>query len=398
MMEMHIACGLLLVATAALAASFDDRHRAESAANPPGLTCVLRTTTGQTTFHPGERIPITLQFSSTAAGKYSLDAAEYDRGGRMYCDRFFADRDDAVDPLVDYFGSGVLGGIAGGLRAIPVLQPEPTDVHLTLNDWYRFDKPGTYRVFVKSNRLTRERLPGEPGEPGEPGNRPTVGVAAVSNILRIEITAPDPAWDTAKLAELRSILDTPANSVNRPRQAAREDLGYLGTPGAVRLLMELLREGPDLTDSFGLIRSPYRPLVIDALDRYIEDPSTPITQWTVSLRTLFDFVKLTLCVDDQCREMWSTAPPQVVEITAADGSPIYGRVFTVGAYRQETFAALQAKVAQYPARTRFRWCPALDHDAFLPDERRDMFDTLAGFTAAHGMRMEPYGEAPCSGR
>ena len=112
----------------------------------------------------GERIPITLEFSSGSPDKYKLNGATYDRSGRLPTQEFIPDREDVTDPYQDYLGSGVLGGIAGGLRGYPVLESKPHSIDLELNDWFRFDRPGRYHMYLKSHRLTRERLPGEAGE------------------------------------------------------------------------------------------------------------------------------------------------------------------------------------------------------------------------------------------
>ena len=287
----------LLFAQAPPAAAFDVRHRLDFAANPPDLTFTLRTTSGQKEFHPGERIPITLEFSSSTTDKYRLNGATYDRSGRLPTEEFVMDRRDAVDPLVDYFGSGVMGGAAGGIRGEPVLGYEPHRINLVLNDWFWFDKPGRYRLYLKSHRLTRDRLPTEPGEG-------LIYFAAVSNILEMDISSPDPAWEEAKLAELRAVLDPagrPAAKQNRPFHfhtwehepkviEAHRELRYLGTPGAVRLMMDLARRDLNDLDDFGLTGSPHRSMVISELDRYIADPDTLVVQWVIRFRTLFDYV------------------------------------------------------------------------------------------------------------
>ena len=108
-------------------------------------------------------LPITLAFSSSAPDKYTLDAANYDRRGRLLSEEYVLDRDDAPDPLADYFGSGMMLSFGGGLRGMPVLTPKPVGVALFLNDWFRCDHAGHYRLFVKSHRLSRAAGPGETG-------------------------------------------------------------------------------------------------------------------------------------------------------------------------------------------------------------------------------------------
>ncbi|HWC98721.1 MAG TPA: hypothetical protein VG456_18305 [Candidatus Sulfopaludibacter sp.] len=281
------------------ASTFEERHQSAAARNPADLLFVLHTAGKQTAFHQGERIPIVLAFSSSSTDKYKLDSATYDRSGRLRSEEYVLDRDDAPDPLADYFGSGVIGGMAGGIRGMPVLGPEPVDVELSLNDWFRFDRPGHYRVFVKSRRITREALPGETTD----GH--LVGVVPVSNILEFDILPADAAWEAAKLAGIQGVFDTPGSAGEKPPKGigvpyqaetaeyrrAVQELSYLGTTGAVRLILVRARMEEGQIDSLGLIRSPHRAFVEAELDRFLTDPETVITQWDVRLRALLDYVK-----------------------------------------------------------------------------------------------------------
>src|SRR5687767_6749975 len=69
-------------------ARFEAQYASLSKANPPGVRFDLRTASGQTRFRVGEPIPIELRFSSSVAGTYGLDAALYDRSGRLQTDWF----------------------------------------------------------------------------------------------------------------------------------------------------------------------------------------------------------------------------------------------------------------------------------------------------------------------
>ena len=80
----------------------------------PPVSLTLRITGGQTQFHPGETIPIQLEFTSATRGRYSVDGATYDRSGRMTVDRFRVDPDRGVtDPLFDYLACGSFMGGPG---------------------------------------------------------------------------------------------------------------------------------------------------------------------------------------------------------------------------------------------------------------------------------------------
>src|ERR1051326_8684623 len=275
--------------------SFEELHGRELSTNPSDLRFVLLITNGQSRFHPGETIPITLEFSSDTADKYKLDAATYDRGGRLWSEEFVVDR-EVADPLADYFGSGVMGEITGGIRGVPVLGREPVAIKLRLNDWFRFDRPGRYRMFLKSHRLTRERMASEPGEG-------LVQFTAVSNVIEVWISEPDPNWEAEKLRELRAVFEPRARAEQEARNVltwappderileAQQELGYLGTTDAVRLLFSLARDNVNNLKMCGLIRSPHRAFVIAELDRYVEDPNTVFGEQDIRTRTLFDFVQ-----------------------------------------------------------------------------------------------------------
>jgi hypothetical protein len=43
--------------------------------------------------------------------------------------------------------------MGGGLFGLGVLSPAPTEIHLNLNEWIRFDQPGSYIVVVTSHRV-----------------------------------------------------------------------------------------------------------------------------------------------------------------------------------------------------------------------------------------------------
>ena len=130
---------------------------AQAAATAP-VTLTLRLPDARHQFRPGQIIPIELEFDSATPKRFAVDGATYDRSGRLTIDEFAIDRiDDVSDPMLDYFGS-IGGSIGGGIRGIGVLGEKPYTVKLELNDWFRFDKPGTYTLAVKSRRVTDESV------------------------------------------------------------------------------------------------------------------------------------------------------------------------------------------------------------------------------------------------
>ena len=54
------------------------------------------------------------------------------------------------DPLHTYFTHALLMG--GGLRGGSTLSSKPVTVDANLNEWVRFDEPGTYTLSITSHR------------------------------------------------------------------------------------------------------------------------------------------------------------------------------------------------------------------------------------------------------
>jgi hypothetical protein len=215
-------------------------------------------------FRIGERIPLRLQFSSTLENTYRLDPATYDRSGRLPTEEFVMEQDDVVDPWRDYFGSGVMGGLGDGSGSLPpVLGATPYVISLDLNDWFRFDRAGRYRFYLKSHRL------------GES--------AAVSNIVEVEVVD-DAPWRETQLDRLRARLE-------QFDETARKQLRLLGTPGAVELGLEIARQSGRGADPLLLVGARDRAHAGGALDRYFADERVVIRWEDIWLRALFTYVQ-----------------------------------------------------------------------------------------------------------
>lgn len=296
LLAVFAALALLPAGITAQTVSFDSRHAGDIARNPPDLHFRLDVAGGQRTFHMGERIPLVLSFSSDTPAKYKLNAATYDRGGRLPTEEFVMEQ-AASDPYIDYFGAGVLGGLGGGIRGYPVLDREAVTIELELNQWFRFERPGLYRLYLKSHRLTREAAPGE-------ADRETVEFAAVSNIVEIEILSADAAWESAKVAGIKAILDSDAAQragakeekplVVLPDEKVRvawRELEYLGTPEAVRTAFEMAHQTGESPSALLLFAARDRKAMVLAFDAYLADPQVTIGQWDIRIRAAFAWME-----------------------------------------------------------------------------------------------------------
>lgn len=101
---------------------FIRKYNERRALNPEGLLFKVRLKENRKQFHHGEIIALELSFASSKPETFTVNAATYDRSGRLSLDGFALDpHEGAVDPLSDYFKSGLHGILGGGLRSIPVL-------------------------------------------------------------------------------------------------------------------------------------------------------------------------------------------------------------------------------------------------------------------------------------
>jgi hypothetical protein len=246
----------------------------------PGLE--VHTTTGQTTFHMGERISLTLSLTGPNDRKYSIDAASYDRSGRLDIDTFAVTPASGwADPLAAYFSHGFFGG---GLRGSDELSSKPVTFAVDLNEHIRFDELGTYTVIATSHRVGTASTPG--GFPREPY------LTLTSNPIELHIIPATPEWQKEKLRSINAALAVPQklNQQSPERAAAIADLRYLASPTAIEELAANLRDDRfDMISpcGFGLTGLPgsMRNAALQAMDHQIDDPHFPVSDWFLHIMT-----------------------------------------------------------------------------------------------------------------
>ncbi len=253
------------------------------ARNPEGLLFTVRLKDDRKQFHLGEVITLELSFAASKPQTFTLDAATYDRSGRLHSDGFVLDQRDAVvDPLADYFQSGLDAFIMGGLRGIPDLTDKPYLITAELNEWQRIDKPGHYRLYVVSNRVSKK------------GGRATFldngGLPVVSNVIEFDILPADQKWAKQKLNETIAALSRPEGN----HRAACRALRFIGTPAAVSEMRKRFRGDDNKCEweyKFGLIGSPHRQLVSRDMEDSISSRDQPVTSHFISTLALLELTR-----------------------------------------------------------------------------------------------------------
>ena len=250
------------------------------AQNPTGLNFTIRIKDNRTQFRPGEIVRLELNFSSSVAKTFVLNDRRYDHSGRLDIDDFVLDnREGTADPLYDYFNSGLFGFMGGGGSGMPELSDKPEVVIAELNEWFRFDKPRHYRLYVVSGRVGK-RTP-EDRYGGQ-------NLTAVSNIVEFEILPADEKWASQQFAEATAALGKRGGD-HRP---ACRTLRFLGTAEAAGEMVKQFRgsdAGCDGEYDFGLISSPHRDLVIRAMERALISPEHPVTSSFIRVLALLAF-------------------------------------------------------------------------------------------------------------
>ncbi len=151
------------------------------AAQPPGLS--LKITLPKDHFYQGEIIEATLTYGNEGKEAREVTLNTIDRSGRAQDVRFFG-RDEhgaAVDDPVGWiYLHGYMGGGAGW-KTVSLHDGGTGSVTLTMNQWLRFDHPGTYTVYAVSTAVESagaRRLENDP---------------IVSDKITLTITPLDPA-------------------------------------------------------------------------------------------------------------------------------------------------------------------------------------------------------------
>src|SRR5262249_43594734 len=129
--------------------TFVAQHREAIRKNPEDVSFTLRLEVDKVQFKSGEIISVGVSFTSDSPKAYDVNGRTYDRGGRLDLDKYFLDhKKGVVDPLRD----SLPGGAGGGISSNPTLSEKPWKVTFDLNEWFRFDQPGKFRLYVTAPR------------------------------------------------------------------------------------------------------------------------------------------------------------------------------------------------------------------------------------------------------
>src|SRR5262245_42099666 len=247
--------------------AFVARHREVIRKNPEGVSFTLRFEEDKVQFKPGEIIRVEFGFTSDLPDTYDLDVAAYDRRK----DKYFLDpKNGAVDPLKDHpIGTG------GGLSAVPpLLSEKPRKMAFELNEWFRFDQPGRFSLYVTAPRILKK------------GDGMSVnGAGVTSNIVEFEILPYDDEWAGQELQAITRLIDS--SDPNTDLRPLCRRLRFLNTEAAASEMIRRFGAPLDVCGyeySIGLIGSAHRAFIVKEMERRLEAPDQIVTD--EYLRTL----------------------------------------------------------------------------------------------------------------
>lgn len=252
---------------------FLEQQRQAASKNPPGILFTLWLKGQVHQFHPGEIISLELGFASTLSKTYVALGSFWDRSGRAEIDAFHVEPlEGVVDPLRDYFGLRY-GRVGGSVSSSSVLEEKPQYVEVELNDHFRFDKPGHYRLYVTSGRVSPYSNP----QAALCGENP---LPVTSNAVEFEILPSDPAWAENELQSFIRRLDSDPFPDMEHEEASR-GLRFLGTEAAAREMVRRLasaEQHEEFQYEAGLFGSPHRKLIVEEMEARLAVPDQPITE------------------------------------------------------------------------------------------------------------------------
>jgi len=250
--------------------------------NPSDVSFVLGTKGARTQFRAGEAVDLELQFSSRAAGQYSVWTTNTTRTVRQpKYDHFVVEpAGGGADPLWDMFAQ-IDDGFGGMPRTPTTLGAQPVIVNVALNEWLSIRQPGHYRITAETTRVATAGLP-------------SAGLNLTSNTIEIDVAAPETGWAASQLQQAVATLiiedpqpvvgqhyDDPRRRGEQAEQAGRI-LRFLETEQAVPPLARFFESANTYAQAqlrAGLFASPYRQEIMAAMEKELVDPDRPVTYY-----------------------------------------------------------------------------------------------------------------------
>ena len=227
------------------------------AGDPRSVSVELAVVGPSTTFHLGEPIVLQLSFFGPP-NRYNVNTTVTR-----------TPRPDEVILTPNTFSKLYPEGYVPDYAAMAPVSEKPTNIRMTLNEWFRFEKAGRYTVQIKTPRVT-------PGDKSSLYSRDSV---LITNPVTFEIVLAVPETEALQVARLAAVLDaTPDPS---ERRTALNQLSFLTGDVAAREKVRRFLH-PNAAIPFGqidpsaLLISTNRLLVLQLLEEEFRKSDTAV--------------------------------------------------------------------------------------------------------------------------
>jgi len=250
----------------------------------------------------------------------------------------------------------------------------PVEVPIVLNDDYRFDLPGHYRIMVTSRRVRAARQHGISSLNDDPST-----LLLTCNDVSFEVLPAVTADEQARVASIVQRIRA-AGDANAAQAIIWKELDYLSgdsaTAAKIGFFLNPIVTG-DLTTNAtrGLWIARNRVMVVAALEKAIVDPAQ---RNGVSMNLLGTLVALKASLEMPLASPSSQPPPALTRAAIERLTAEYVHQIAQTIPKRNGEAAIDA------ARTVFVWM-ASTHTAVGPE-----FDTAREYLIAHFAQIEPH--------
>jgi hypothetical protein len=251
--------------TQSSATSSPDEPNLQAASEAYTSPFTIHLASGQTKFHQGERITLELDYLTGRASSSSAVVGGEHEWIRV--DALHLDPESGVtDPLQDYLaGVNFMGGIPP--RSMPVVEGGAQPVPMDLNEWFRFDKPGVYRLFLTGRTSTTYY-----GVAVYDDSSPLV----TSNTIQFLVLPADPAWSAQELARAIGWMEAKSQKAYDGCRTMR----FLGTQAAASEMVKQYSSDPLCEGEFrlGLFGFPDREFAARQMRARLTTPDQPVSE------------------------------------------------------------------------------------------------------------------------
>lgn len=260
-------------------------------ANTAGLEFTLKLPAGKTSFMQGETIPLSLSFVNNGPQKLYLREFYQPPPSFLPFASFVVEpKEGTSNPLGDLPVPTFIS-IAGAIPLPVRLAAIPTQEPFLLNEYVRFDLPGTYTIRAVTSRVfARPEGTAPPLSSIFPAGK---AIISTSEPISLRIVPADPKWQAEQVQAWRAFwAKQKADFVRLGGRTALDtvrpanDLRFLNTRAAAQAIIDRLGqdEFPRSSNSeayfwqAGLVGFSDRPWLIEAMKSAMKRPDYPVTQ------------------------------------------------------------------------------------------------------------------------